>query len=95
MLIKMKVVTTVEVSMSHTNEAQPIVAQTIVTIVLPGNCTARTMDAAGMPIPPLVAKTTVSHVTAIAVMASIIIVIATAVDPRRSPTMMISATERS
>ena len=52
--------TTMEVNVSHTDAVQAIVDLPIASIAQRGKRTAKTMDAKGI-IPPLVAKTTVSH----------------------------------
>ena len=83
--------TTVEVTVSRTNSAQPIVAMPIATIVPLRKHIARTMDVAGI-IPLIVAKMTVSHASIKAVTTGVIITSITVVESGRNFTAKVNAT---
>ena len=85
---------TVEVTVSHTDAAQPIVTTTIATIVPPRKRTASTIDVAGI-IPLLVVKTTIDHAATIAMMTGAIITGTTVVDPKRISITKINVTAKS
>ena len=82
---------TVEVTVSRINTAQPIVAMTIATIIPLRKRIARTMDVAGI-ISLIVAKTIVNHAAIKAVTAGVIIASMTVVEAGRSSTAKINAT---
>ena len=85
--------TTVEVTVSSTNVAQPIVTIRIATIIPLRKRIAKTMDVAGI-IPPIVVKTIVSHAAIKSVTTGVIIAQMTAVKVGRNSTAKINATAK-
>ena len=85
--------TTVEVTVSRTNSAQPIITVMIATIFLLGKRIAKTMDIAGI-FPLIIVMTIVSHAVIEAVTTCVIITRTMAIEAERNSTVKINATEK-